>query len=297
MNDDEYENDLNFWSEDALITKFPRIETYLKNQVTRNKNLYGSLVRDVQYREQKNNDNKLKNFDREINLNQVLSKNVKYRNIGRNRPPPRTILEPILVANIKHNSSRKISKITIENLSKSKMICPKYTRHMRTYDDNEFRRVYALGMEPPKDEEVIEEIPEKSIEIEADKNLDDELVLTENEEINTNGIKEAIENNQLDKTSLLPAETLKVINEEPEIKRKLIEEEGPTPRVLTPASDILEEALPSYAGDDPYGTYNPSDQETSISLAKLVREPTISYIVPKNQAAQANHLLKNLNKN
>ena len=75
MNDDEYENDLNFWSEDALITKFPRIETYLKNQVTRNKNLYGSLVRDVQYREQKNNDNKLKNFDREINLNQVLSKN------------------------------------------------------------------------------------------------------------------------------------------------------------------------------------------------------------------------------
>ena len=300
MNDDEYENELNFWGEDALITKFPRIETYLKNQITRNKSLYGSLVRDVQCREQINNDSKLRNYDREINLNRVLNQNVKYRNIGRNRPPPRTILEPILVANIKHNSSRKLSKITIEHLSQAKIPCPKFTRRMRNYNDNEFRKVYSLGVEPPK-EEVDEKVndEEKPIHIEAEAKMDENLVLAESEEINIDGIKEAIESNQLKKISLPPSEILKAINEEPEIKGKLIEEEGPTPRVLTPASDILDEALPSYAGDDPFSAanYNSSNQVTSSSLDKLVREPTINYILPKHQAAQANHLLKNLSKN
>lgn len=257
----------NIWNDEIL--KFPRIETYLKNEVIRQKNLYGSLVNDVKVRKQIDTDKKMKQFDREINLNRMLNRNPRYRGIGRNKPPLSNFLEPILVANIRHNPTKVISKITIDKLSRTTKRCPKFLKHMRDYDENEFKRVYALGTKPEEEEEdeenTAEEIEEQPSE-EQPEEVSDEILLEEN-------LAELVEANadtKLD-TNLNNQEPPPVpIKEEP----KKEEEEETTPRVLTPASDILDDNLPSYASDEQFGIIR-SSPTASMNL-----------IIPKNQAAQ-----------
>ena len=257
----------NIWNEDIL--KFPRIENYLKNEVIRQRDLLGSLVRDVKVRNQIDTDKKMKDFDREINLNRILNRNAKYRGIGRNKPPLSNFLEPILVANIRHNPTKILSKITIDKLSRTTKRCPKFIRHMREYDDNEFRRVYALGSKPEEEqasEEQNDETPPEEQQIDE-----------ENKEINTEDITDAenlaelIEANTDNKNDLNThtQEVLAPIKEEPE-QNKNKEEDEATPRVLTPASDILDDNLPSYASEEQYG----------------VSRNSPNLIIPKNQAAQ-----------
>lgn len=276
----------NIWHDDIL--KFPRIQSYLRNEVVRQKNLYGSLVNDVKARKQIDTDQKIKHYDREINLNRVLNRNAKYRGIGRNKPPLSNFLEPILVASIRHNPTKSISKITIEKLSRSRKPCPKYIKRMREFDENEFRRVFSLGAETEQPEELTLAIPIEDLP--ADPNVSN----TQNQENITNE-----DNSEIDPTleasvnieSILTSDPLPSIKEEPEFfqsKKKLEKEiEIETPRVQTPATPDIEDNLPSFSGEDPFGNF-----ETSEEITKLNREPSMNFIVPKMQAAQVKHLNK-----
>jgi hypothetical protein len=263
------------WGDDCL--KFPRVESYLKNEVVRRKALIGTLMNDVKVKTQNNNELKLKKYDRSINLNRFLNTNPKYRGIGRNRPPLNSLLEPVLVANIKHNSSKSISKITIEKLCRVNNPCPRFKRNIRAFNDNEFRRVYSLGIEEEEPEE--EEEPKQEEEEEEEKVP--EIVSNEVEE-EEEELKHFLEDiHKKENLVLPPIVPLPPIKEIPIIKQKIIEEEEEEERVVTPASDILDANLPSFADDVQQPFESGKTEEKSKLPGMLSREPSVNIILPR----------------